>query len=88
MHQFLINYYLFLINVVKWYKQWNHKLVSILECSEGLYGENCSFNCSCSTYSVCDSVSGNCSCRPGFTGETCSKSEYMYNIFYKNGRLI
>lgn len=52
--------------------------MSILECFDGLYGESCAFNCSCSTSSVCDSISGNCSCNPGFIGEKCTESKYMH----------
>lgn len=56
--------------------------MSITECFEGFYGENCSLNCTCSSNAVCDSTSGNCSCSPGFTGGTCDESKSMYPIFY------
>ncbi|XP_060597044.1 protein draper-like isoform X3 [Ruditapes philippinarum] len=50
-------------------------------CEEGLYGTNCTQNCTwCPSY--CDMYSGNCTCEPGYTGDNCSQecSSNFYGV--------
>ncbi|KFP72156.1 Multiple epidermal growth factor-like domains protein 10, partial [Podiceps cristatus] len=35
-------------------------------CSPGFYGESCQQICSCQNGADCDSVTGKCTCAPGF----------------------
>lgn len=50
----------------------------ILECSIGLYGENCDNKCSeyCSELRRCDRFTGQCygGCQPGWFTKTCEQS--------------
>lgn len=53
----------------------------ILECSDGEYGENCSFTCSNNCYNneICDPFFGNCSkCADGFQNLKCNESTYFF----------
>ncbi|XP_060594426.1 multiple epidermal growth factor-like domains protein 10 isoform X2 [Ruditapes philippinarum] len=50
-------------------------------CEEGLYGTNCTQNCSfCPSY--CDIDSGKCICEPGYTGDNCTQecSTHFYGV--------
>ena len=41
------------------------------ECPSGSFGQNCERDCLCQNGGVCDHVTGSCSCKPGFYGDTC-----------------
>jgi hypothetical protein len=41
-------------------------------CTEGKYGANCSYNCTCMNGATCDPVNGTCTCTEGWTGLDCS----------------
>ncbi|KAK0067553.1 fibrillin-3 [Biomphalaria pfeifferi] len=43
-------------------------------CTEGTYGDSCSKTCSCTSANTisCDKVTGQCNCKPGWTGSSCS----------------
>ncbi|XP_053387236.1 fibrillin-2-like [Mercenaria mercenaria] len=45
------------------------------ECSIWKYGDNCDKACSCNQLNTetCDSVTGKCACKPGWTGVTCGE---------------
>ena len=36
------------------------------QCPPGTYGPYCTERCDCSVHAVCDHVSGECRCQPGF----------------------
>lgn len=45
-------------------------------CPEGTYGAGCSSQCpGCRNDGVCDSVTGQCKCTPGFIGDICDQSK-------------
>ncbi|KAK7092657.1 hypothetical protein V1264_008370 [Littorina saxatilis] len=43
------------------------------DCKQGLYGENCTNNCTCNLENVasCDTVNGTCTCKAGWEGVNC-----------------
>ncbi|KAK7481053.1 hypothetical protein BaRGS_00027689, partial [Batillaria attramentaria] len=43
-------------------------------CQEGTYGADCASTCACNIYNTesCDPVTGTCSCRPGWHGDSCA----------------
>uniref|UniRef100_K1QLB6 Fibrillin-1 n=1 Tax=Magallana gigas TaxID=29159 RepID=K1QLB6_MAGGI len=45
-----------------------------IDCEKGKYGDNCALNCTCQAENtdVCDKVSGNCTCKKGWKGSTCT----------------
>ena len=55
--------------------------ISLTECAVGLFGNNCSKNCSqtCGNPGVCHKVTGHCngSCMAGWVGDMCEKGKYM-----------
>ena len=48
-------------------------VVVFLVCRRGRFGPSCSQNCTCENDAHCDSVTGQCSCEPGFIGPNCEK---------------
>lgn len=45
-------------------------------CPEGTYGAGCSSQCpGCRNDGMCDSVTGQCKCTPGFIGDICDQSK-------------
>ncbi|XP_055860394.1 mucin-4-like [Biomphalaria glabrata] len=48
--------------------------ITCQSCTEGTYGDSCSKTCSCTSANTisCDKVTGQCSCKPGWTGSSCS----------------
>ena len=52
------------------------------ECSEGTYGSDCKLKCDCKNGGVCDHVTGQCKCLPGFHGQKCEQScpAMMYGL--------
>lgn len=51
--------------------------LSLLECEEGYYGEDCAQVCSCTNGGRCDRVTGGCVCLPGWTGELCQSGDFL-----------
>lgn len=49
-------------------------LFNFVDCEKGKYGDNCALNCTCQAENtdVCDKVSGNCTCKKGWKGSTCT----------------
>lgn len=45
-----------------------------LDCENGRYGDKCSLNCTCNVENtiLCDKVTGNCTCKPGWEGIYCT----------------
>ncbi|XP_033751648.1 platelet endothelial aggregation receptor 1-like isoform X2 [Pecten maximus] len=43
------------------------------ECINGCYGDICQFNCLCENNSTCDMMTGQCTCKDGWTGISCEK---------------
>lgn len=45
-----------------------------LDCENGRYGDKCSLNCTCIVENaiLCDKVTGNCTCKPGWEGIHCT----------------
>lgn len=51
-------------------------------CPEGTYGAGCSSQCpGCRNDGVCDSVTGQCKCTPGFIGDICDQSKDLYLLY-------
>uniref|UniRef100_A0A2C9KDW0 EGF-like domain-containing protein n=1 Tax=Biomphalaria glabrata TaxID=6526 RepID=A0A2C9KDW0_BIOGL len=48
--------------------------ITCQSCTEGTYGDSCSKTCSCTSANTisCDKVTGQCNCKPGWTGSSCS----------------
>ena len=63
---------------------WNDSYCDFLltECDAGLYGNNCSKNCSltCENPGVCHKVTGHCngSCLAGWEGDMCENGKYVF----------
>ncbi|XP_070553346.1 uncharacterized protein [Ptychodera flava] len=47
--------------------------IQIRACPPGLYGANCSKNCSCYNGASCHSFNGACNCAPGWRGKNCEQ---------------
>lgn len=45
--------------------------VSLLDCDEKHWGDDCSHFCECENGGQCDPLSGSCQCRLGYTGRHC-----------------
>ena len=58
----------------------------LTECAAGLYGNNCSRNCSltCGNPGVCHNVTGHCngSCLAGWEGDMCENGKYVLCALY------
>ena len=50
-------------------------------CTEGKYGANCSYNCTCMNGATCDPVNGTCTCTQGWTGPDCSTRACSDGLF-------
>lgn len=51
-------------------------------CPEGTYGAGCSSQCpGCRNDGVCDSVTGQCKCTPGFIGDICDQSKDLFLLY-------
>lgn len=52
------------------------EIIYVLECDDGKYGYNCTYNCSghCLSDSTCNKQTGHCDggCEPGYTAKDCS----------------
>lgn len=45
--------------------------IFFIECTDGLYGENCAYQCKCGRgFANCDHITG-CECKSGWTGPLC-----------------
>lgn len=53
-------------------------------CPQGFYGLDCQQKCVCMNGGLCDHVSGECACRPGWIGQRCNQSE----LVIKNEHLL
>lgn len=51
-------------------------------CPVGQYGEHCSGQCLCQNGGSCESVTGQCSCPPGWTGAACELGESCSTMCY------
>ena len=40
-------------------------------CPAGSFGDGCRGVCGCRDVSECDTITGHCTCQPGYTGTTC-----------------
>lgn len=56
---------------------WRHTNKSVInrlcdsQCPSTHYGPNCTLPCSCHNGASCDTVTGVCACKAGFTGPKC-----------------
>ena len=50
------------------------------DCPKGLYGPYCSEKCDCVNNAVCDAVSGQCICLPGYMGDTCERGKCLFAV--------
>lgn len=51
-------------------------------CPEGTYGAGCSSQCpGCRNDGMCDSVTGQCKCTPGFIGDICDQSKDLFLLY-------
>lgn len=51
-------------------------------CPDGTYGAGCSSQCpGCRNGGVCDSVTGQCKCSPGFIGDICDQSKDLLLLY-------
>lgn len=59
-------------------------LFAISACPNGMYGYNCTQKCACETGTsqICHHVTGTCTCRPGYYGLLCEKSELINFTFF------
>ena len=63
---------------------WNDRYCEfhVAECAVGLFGNNCSKNCSltCENPGVCHTVTGHCngSCLAGWEGDMCENGKYVF----------
>ena len=48
-------------------------MFSAVACADDRYGVNCNDICICENGALCDDVSGECLCTPGWFGNDCSK---------------
>ena len=46
----------------------------VAECSTGMYGSRCSFQCQCQNDAYCHHVTGDCACTSGYEGKYCQTS--------------
>lgn len=46
-------------------------------CRTGWFGVSCSQPCDCFNADSCDSVTGKCMCKPGFTGDSCENGVFQ-----------
>lgn len=46
-------------------------------CPQGFYGLDCQQRCVCMNGGLCDHVSGECACQPGWIGPHCNQSELV-----------
>ena len=49
------------------------RFVAAVACSSGFYGPGCSSQCRCYGHSVCDPITGACTCPPGYSSFGCWK---------------
>lgn len=49
-------------------------------CPPGFYGPHCAQVCRCQNGADCEHVSGLCSCRTGFIGQSCELSESLQDL--------
>jgi len=54
-------------------KCFNHICIFFKACPEGKKGPMCNDTCDCRNDAKCNPVSGQCTCKPGWTGRDCSK---------------
>ena len=47
-------------------------------CPDGFYGDGCQLQCTCRLPSQCMKDSGDCDCDVGYTGQSCTQSEYQW----------
>ena len=47
-------------------------------CPDGFYGDGCQLQCTCRLSSQCMKDSGDCDCDVGYTGQSCTQSEYQW----------
>lgn len=47
-------------------------------CPAAFYGKGCANVCQCQNGADCDHVTGQCTCRTGFTGKQCEQSKYLW----------
>ncbi|KAG8145219.1 hypothetical protein E2320_013576, partial [Naja naja] len=45
-------------------------------CPAAFYGKNCANVCQCQNGADCDHITGQCTCRTGFTGKQCEQSKF------------
>lgn len=43
--------------------------ICTLPCAQGFHGPNCSQECLCHNGGLCNPLTGQCTCAPGYTGE-------------------
>ncbi len=59
-------------------------MVITLDCLNNKYGRNCALDCQCYVYNTlsCDPVSGNCSCKSGWTGDVCTEGKSLFSFTF------
>lgn len=51
-------------------------------CPTAFYGKNCANVCQCQNGADCDHITGQCTCRTGFTGKQCEQSKYLHDFLF------
>ncbi|VDO45390.1 unnamed protein product, partial [Onchocerca flexuosa] len=61
--------------------------LSFVACRPGRYGKNCEYRCECYNGAICDRVTGQCTCAPGYLGATCQHEQFDIESVAKRGDL-
>ena len=61
-----------------WYSLYQFSNVyhdSFAACPEGTFGQDCDQVCLCGKNTICNTVTGECECKPGYRGHKCTKGK-------------